>query len=327
MTREQWDALVDQARARDMVHVARAHGAKLAKQGRTGEFVGACPVCGSGRDRFAIKPKKGFFNCRVCGRGGHGPIDLEMFLGGGDFVAAVKRLTNTTSLSGLTTATDPEAATAHDRERERDEAEQHEVAHWLWSKRQPIAGSPVERYLRARGFAGSIPPTLGYLPPHGKHGPAMIAAYAMPVEREPGELGAPVIDPATAAVHLTRLLPDGSDRVREYGAKISIGRTLGRPIVVSSITDGLSLVITEGIEDALAYHVAGYAAWAAGSAPYFPALAEHIPDYVTTIIIEQHPDPDGKAQRYITRLIELLHERGVRPCERPVDIIIREATP
>jgi len=72
-------------------------------------------------------------------------------------------------------------------------------------------------------------------------------------------------------------------------------------------------------------------------------LAEHIPDYVTTIIIEQHPDQE--AQRAVARLQALLRERKVRPAEpkprplfirddrpvefyppeRPIEIIIREA--
>jgi hypothetical protein len=147
------------------------------------------------------------------------------------------------------------------------------------------------------------------------------------------------------SVHLTKLLPDGSDRIREKQGKIIIARPLGLPIVISSITDGLSLVITEGIEDALAYRAAGFAAWAAGAAPFFPALAEHIPDYITTVIIEQHIDTDEKGQRATARLRALLAERAVRlperkprplfihddrsdesyPAERPIEIIIREA--
>src|SRR5262249_52872683 len=96
MSRDEWNALVDRARASDMIKVAETHGAELRKCG--GEYVGACPVCRTGRDRFAIRPAKQLFNCRVCNVGGFGPIDLEMFLGGSDFVTAVKELTNTTSL-------------------------------------------------------------------------------------------------------------------------------------------------------------------------------------------------------------------------------------
>jgi hypothetical protein len=324
MSRDEWNALVDQARASDMLKIAQAHGAKLSRYGHTGEFIGACPVCGTGRDRFSINPKKGVFNCRVCGKGGHGAVDLEMFLGACEFIEAVKRLTNTISLSGqrlpTAKAADPEAATRHERERERDEAEQHEVAQWLWSKRQLVIGSPVECYLHARGYTGTIPPTIGYLPARDEHPHAMISAIALPNEIEPGQLGAPRV---VRSVHLTKLKPDGSDRIREDEGKIIVGRPLGLPIAISCITDGLSLAITEGIEDALAYCAAGFAAWAAGSAPSIPALANSIPDYIATVIIERHPDQ--QALQAVARLQALLHERPIRESERPTEIIIREA--
>jgi hypothetical protein len=318
MSRDEWNVLVDRARDCDMLKLAELHGAKLSRYGHSGEYVGACPVCAAGRDRFSINSKKGVFNCRVCGKGGHGPVDLEMFLGGCEFVEAVKRLTNTTSLSGLRPATKKsDAAIAYERKRERDEEEQHETASWLWAQRQPAAGSPVERYLRARGYVGETPPTIGYLPARGEHPHAMIAAFAFPHEVEPDELSAPLV---VRSVHLTKLLPDGSDRIREEKGKIIIGRPLGLPIAISPITDGLSLAICEGIEDSLAYRAAGYAAWAAGSAPFIPTLAEHIPDYVTTLLVEQHSDPDGQAQKAVARLQELLRKRSIEI------IVVREAT-
>jgi hypothetical protein len=330
MSRDEWNTLVDRARDSDMIKVAEAHGTVLRKHG--GEFVGPCPICGTGNDRFAIRPTKQLFICRVCDVGGCGPIDLEMFLGGCDFVEAVKRLTNTTSLSGLCPATKKDAAHEHNRKRRAEEANQHAKAAWLWQQRQPVAGSPVERYLRARGYVGAIPPTLGYLPARGEHPHAMIAAFALPCEIEPGVLGAPL---DVRAVHLTKLKPDASDRVREEGGKIIVGRPLGLPIAVSCIGDGLSLVITEGIEDALTYRAGGWAAWAAGAAPFIPALSEYVANYVTTVIIEQHPDE--QAQRAVTRLQTLLNDRPVRPAERkpwgdefypperPIEIIIRKA--
>jgi hypothetical protein len=322
MSRDEWTALIDQARAYDMLEVAQAYGAQLRKS--SGEFVGACPVCGAGDDRFAVNPRKAVFNCRVCGEGGRGPIDLEMFLGDCDFVEAVKRLTNTTSLSDQHP---PIAKDAHKRKQDEArqyEAKQHAKAKWLWSLRESAAGSSfVERYLRTRGYVGEIPSAIAYLPARGEYPHAMISAIALPNEIEPGQLGEPR---PVRSVHLTKLKPDGSDRIREDKGKIIIGRPLGLPIAISSITDGLSLAITEGIEDALAYRAAGFAAWAAGSAPFIPELANSIPDYVTTLIIEQHIDPDGQAQRAAAQLQERLSKRPVREGERPIDVIIREAS-
>jgi hypothetical protein len=54
------------------------------------------------------------------------------------------------------------------------------------------------------------------------------------------------------------------------------------------------IVITEGIEDALSAHEAtGLGAWAAGSAPYMPALAEVVPHYIDHVIILAHRDATG----------------------------------
>ena len=55
-----------------------------------------------------------------------------------------------------------------------------------------IAGSrsrarPAETYLReARRISCSLPPTLGYLPPRGEYRSALIAAFVIPDEPEPG---------------------------------------------------------------------------------------------------------------------------------------------
>jgi CHC2 zinc finger len=325
VSRDDWNALVDAARASDMIAVAQVHGARLRKSGGS-EFVGACPVCGTGHDRFAINWRKGLFNCRVCDKGGRGPIDLEIFLGRCEFVEAVKRLTKTTSLSGhrLSRAKVADAAARREREFKRYDAKQRRKASGLWARRQPAAGSPVEHYLRSRGYVdAAIPPSIGYLPARGEHPHAMVGAFALPNEIAPGELGAPL---AVRSVHITKLAPDGSDRIREEGAKIIVGRPLGLPIAISCITDGLSLAITEGIEDALAYRAAGFAAWAAGSAPFIPALADSIPDYIATIIIEQHIDPDQQAEHAVARLQALLRERPIRESERPIEIIIRKAS-
>src|SRR5262249_51505723 len=122
MSRDEWQALVERARGCDMLQVAQAHKARLRKYSTTHEFVGPCPLCG-GTDRFSVNPKQRMFNCRGCRKGGHGPVDLEMFLAGVDFVEAVKTLTGTVSLSGLKPATkkvDPQAKAQRELERERD---------------------------------------------------------------------------------------------------------------------------------------------------------------------------------------------------------------
>jgi hypothetical protein len=180
-------------------------------------------------------------------------------------------------------------------ERERvARAQRLNKARWLWSVRVPITGTIAETYLReARGYSGPLPATLGFLPPRGRHGPAMIAAFGPAHEVEPGVIA--VADIAVTGVHITRLLPDGSDRERGEQAKIMIGRSIGSPIVLAAPNDLLGLAVTEGIEDALSVHEAtGLGSWAAGCASRMPALAAVIPAYINCVTVLADDDAMGR---------------------------------
>ena len=76
--------LIERARAIQIENVLDRHGVRL--RGRI-ERTGPCPECG-GQDRFSVNVKKQVFLCRQCDAKG-GAIDLEMFLSGIDFQAAV----------------------------------------------------------------------------------------------------------------------------------------------------------------------------------------------------------------------------------------------
>jgi hypothetical protein len=74
---------------------------------------------------------------------------------------------------------------------------------------------------------------------------------------------------------------------------------------------------SQGIEDALSLHQAlGVGGWAAGSASFVPKLAQHVPDYIETVIIELHPD-GGRYQGL--ELKSLLRARNI-------EVFVREAT-
>jgi hypothetical protein len=120
----------------------------------------------------------------------------------------------------------------------------------------------------------------------------LVAAFGCASEPEPGVLGTPLnVD----AVHITRLLPDGSDRERGDRAKIMLGSPGARPIVLAPVNDLLGLAITEGIEDALSVHAAtGLGSWAAGAAGRMPALADVVPNYVEAVTIFAHADKAGQ---------------------------------
>src|SRR5262245_1400079 len=116
---------------------------------------------------------------------------------------------------------------AHARKRAEAEAQQaayaekqREKARWLWgSVSRPILGTPAGRYLRQKRKLGTVPDTLRFLPARGEYPPALIAAYGLPTEPEPGRY-APLPASKIQAVHITKLLPDGSDRDRSVPKKM-----------------------------------------------------------------------------------------------------------
>jgi hypothetical protein len=187
------------------------------------------------------------------------------------------------------------------------EAEQHRKAAWLWSQRRPVAPTIAETYLReVRGYAGPLPPTLAFLPPYkAEHHPALIAAFALAGEVEPGILVEPRY---VEAVHLTLLRPDGS-KADIPKPKIIVASPAGLPITLAPPNDLLGMAITEGIEDGLSvYASTGLGVWVAGAAGFMPALADMVPNFIECVTVYAHADPAG--QRSATDLAERLHEHG-----------------
>jgi hypothetical protein len=185
---------------------------------------------------------------------------------------------------------------------------QHEKAAWLWSQRRPIKGTIAEKYLQGRGITYPLPPTLAFLPPSKpEHHPAMIAAFSLPDEIEPGLLGAPR---NVESVHLTFLRSDGNGKADTDRSKVSVGSPGNLPIVLAAPNDLLALAITEGIEDGLTAHQAtGLGAWVAGSAGRMPALSESLPRYIESVTICAHADKAG--QNGALALAEALDRRGI----------------
>jgi hypothetical protein len=261
--------------------------------------------------------QKQLFNCRICERGGD-VVSLVRHLDGVTFAKAVQTLVGNLpprrrSATPLPTG-NSEAADDY-------EAAQHRKAAWIWANRKPAKGTIVEKYLReVRLYRGVIPPTLGFLPARNHYPAAMIAAFGLCDEIEPGLIVAPsVVD----SVHFTLLALDGN-KADVKVPKFVVGRPLGRPIVIAPPNDLLGLAITEGIEDALTAHAAtGLGAWAAGSAPFMPSLADHVPDYIESITIYSHTDSTGEANALT--LAQNLTKRGIKEVriESEIKIVAR----
>ena len=166
----------------------------------------------------------------------------------------------------------------------------------IWRASQPIQGTLGDRYLRkVRGIYCPLPVTLRFLAAsRSDHHAAMVAAYGLPFEPEPGRLE--IAEADIKAVQLTLLSPDGTKAKNAAGlSKISIGPSLALPIVVAP-PNGLALSICEGVEDALSAHEAtGAGAWASTGAKKMAALAPAIPQFIESLSILVDDDDDGRA--------------------------------
>ncbi len=183
-------------------------------------------------------------------------------------------------------------------------------ARHLWQCRHPIEGTPAEGYLRtARCYRGPLPGTIGFLEPGVYRWPAMIAAFGLADEPEPGAVCVREVH----GIHLTFVKQDSSGKANVERPKMMLGPSNSWPIVVAPPNDCLGLAVTEGIEDALTVHQAtGLGVWAAGSAGRMPNLAARVPDYIEAVTIYAHDDDAG--QRGARSLADALVTRDVDVC-------------
>lgn len=293
--------LIAQSRAVPIEREIERRGIEL--RGRV-DRCGPCPVCG-GTDRFSINLKKQVWNCRGCGLGGD-VIALVQHLDRTGFVTAVQTLAG----KRMSFPAAPTVALTRSTAAEDYEQEQRRKAAWFWSQRKPLASSIAETYLRkVRGINCPLAPTLAFSPPtKPEHHPALIAAYGVPEEPEPGILAEPR---NVEAVHLILLKPDGSGKADIEKPKIGIGSHAGLPLVLAPPNDLLGLTIAEGIEDALSAHAAtGLGAWAAGGAIFMSKLADAVPDYIDWFSIIADGNEAGHTNSL--ELFRRLTGRGLR---------------
>jgi hypothetical protein len=247
-----------------------------------GTFDVACPFCGPQRRHALNRRRKvmriwrsdpyfASWHCERCGISGHSR-DKDAPKVNDAEVVRIRRETQTREIAAR--------------------KQRLGIAQFLWGRRCPLPGSPGERYLReTRGYDGPIPATLGFLPARGDHAPAMIAAFGLPDEVEPGAIS--MRQAKVTGVHVTRLSPDGRKAGTETD-KIMIGYSTGSPIVLAPPNDLLGLVVVEGIEKGLALlSETGLGVWVAGSASRMPALADAIPAYVDCVTVFSDGDKDG----------------------------------
>src|SRR4029077_20975202 len=161
------------AAALSLIDVDRLTGGRLGKRDV------ACPLCGPERRSPANRRRpvlrgwrleEGFatFACARCGETGWTRDD------------------NAVTPDPAKLAKARADADAHQRN---TEAERVRVAVCLWPRRKPITErTPAGIYLRKRGCTDLTPETLDYLPASGDHSPAMIVAFDLARESEPGKI-------------------------------------------------------------------------------------------------------------------------------------------
>jgi hypothetical protein len=288
--------MLDRARAVRIEAEVALRGVNLTPNGK--QLSGPCPACG-GNDRFNVDPYRNLWICRGCREGGD-VIKLVRHLDGCSFGEAVELLASEERqqfAASSSVLADLQRIAAH------EERSRRQLATALWAKRKPVEGTLAERYLFWRGFAGCPPATLGYLPQHQAHPPAMVAAFGLPQEFEPGVLAPPE---NVTGVHITRLTPTGQKVASK--PKVMLGASAGLPIVLAPVNDLLGLAITEGIEDGLAAYLAtGLGVWAAGADTRMPALASIVPSYVRSVTVFAHNDAGAP---YARELAGALIKRG-----------------
>ena len=84
-------SVAERAGERDLRAVAEQLLGRPLKKAAASEYVGPCPACRDGDDRFGVNVKKQLWHCRHCGKGGD-VIALVMHVKGVGFRDAVERL-------------------------------------------------------------------------------------------------------------------------------------------------------------------------------------------------------------------------------------------
>jgi hypothetical protein len=195
------------------------------------------------------------------------------------------------------------------RQASQEKAERQRLAQQCWGRARLADGTAVGTYLSSRGILmDRVPTTLRFLPanpPKYQHD-AMVAAFGMPREPEPGVLQMTRVE----GVHFTLLRAYGMGKAGTGRDKFMVGSSGGWPIVVAPAADGLAIVIGEGIETVLSVHQeTGLGGWAAGSAGRLPLLADKVPASIECVTIAAEGDPAG--WRGANELAERLEARGI----------------
>jgi hypothetical protein len=176
----------------------------------------------------------------------------------------------------------------------RAEPEPDQRALAIWRSTMPPQDTTAEVYLRRRGIALAIPPSIRFQP----ESLAMVAAICRPLDRK------------IIAVQVTFLNNDGSkaDRVNP---RLTFG-TMGTGAVRLAACDDL-LGIAESTEDALSVmHLTGVPCWSAVGGARLHSLT--LPGSVSEVHV--FADNDEAGRKYASAAVKAYTKQGRKVCTR-----------
>jgi DNA primase len=288
---------VDELKARTPISGAVGRAVKLKRSGR--ELQSLCPFHQEKSPSFYVNDAKGFAHCFGCGW--HGDvIRFVMDREGCDFREAYRRLAN----DDLPTWTPSERAKAQAEDRLEDLAKE-QAARKFFAESVPIAGTPGEVYLRARGITLALPDTS-----YVRFG--MVPSWQ---NKESGEWGRkrPAIvcgaqDGTGAVVGIQRIFFPGDDpRLGKKDCKLSLGTIRGSALRLSPAEP--AIILAEGPEDGLSImqEGPGLPVWVPFGTSMMPSV--QYPSEVRRCIIAGQNNTAGRVA--VQKAAIALSERGL----------------
>jgi len=250
-----------------------------------------CPLCG-GKDRFQYTDKRdeGGYYCRGCGPGD--AFKLLQAVTGMDFMEALKRVEECVGAM-------PAAATKPLRGPDPEHMKQ--LAKRIWHEARPVVrGDAVDVYLRNRGLAlDAYPTTIRCHPALGYYQSKDGAKKSTKIAEFPAMLACVQgADDHGVTLHRT-YLRDGRKANLPDAKKLLSSGISGAAVRLFEATD--EVAITEGIETALAVHLAhGKPVWSALNAGnmeklWLPATVKRVCIYADN---DANSEFDGQAAAY-----------------------------
>ena len=193
------------------------------------------------------------------------------------------------------------APSAHARDHGTDISREIEL---ILSRCRPIAASPAEAYLAARGLAVPETPDLLFHPDltHWEKRTGYPALVAI-VRDGSGE---------AVAIHRTYLAPDGAAKADVPKPRMMLGPVSGGAVRLAAVGAGGLVAVAEGIETALAVMTArpGLPVWAALSAGNLEKIA--LPPEASRVVLLADHDASGTGLAAARRAAERLSAEGCR---------------